>query len=515
MDNFMDKLAVKYTASEMIKANAQAEMVEMQGLQEQVEAYEAVLQEMRKLNYKNTELTEKMYSLVDESIEKVRTLQIEASENGANTELISKEMSDAVVGALNEAISNMDATVAKAVAESLQNALPQQAPVDNTEVLNSISALSLAQEANSAMLSSMTNKLTETLSNSSSEPIDTSAFTASVNESLESTNALVLEIKAAVERLDASISTNDSLSNEYIERVGAEVAGTKDSLVAITSEVAGTKDSLVAITSEVAGTKENIVATIEKLDNISARLEAIANANANVNEASSSNDEMTEKIGALSANVSEKINVISSKLDTNDTYVKGIWESVETTKNAVAALSEKPAGRESDEVRTAVTEILSGVEDVRVNLRTLKSSQDESKTSLKTSLDSAIYGLKQDNREVIEFIQRMNTNLMSITNDPDKERKEEEAREKSEEQKRFIEERLKSNEDFIHKESVKVYRNVQAVLNERTDRQSESLETQIKRTGAQVSQLKLFVLVAAVLSGADLIVSLLKIFGVL
>ena len=83
MDNFMDKLAERYNAQEMIKANSQAEAAQMEGLQEQVEAYEAVLQEMRKLNYKNTELTEKMYSLVDESIEKVRTLQIEATESGA------------------------------------------------------------------------------------------------------------------------------------------------------------------------------------------------------------------------------------------------------------------------------------------------------------------------------------------------------------------------------------------------------------------------------------------------
>ena len=89
----MDKLAQRYNAQEMIKANSQAEAAQMQNLQEQVEAYETVLQEMRKLNYKNTELTEKMYSLVDESIEKVRTLQIEASENGANTEMISQEMS--------------------------------------------------------------------------------------------------------------------------------------------------------------------------------------------------------------------------------------------------------------------------------------------------------------------------------------------------------------------------------------------------------------------------------------
>ena len=52
MDNFMDKLAEKYNAQDMIRANSQAETAQMQSLQDQVEAYEAVLQEMRKLNYK-------------------------------------------------------------------------------------------------------------------------------------------------------------------------------------------------------------------------------------------------------------------------------------------------------------------------------------------------------------------------------------------------------------------------------------------------------------------------------
>ena len=59
MDNFMDKLAQKFNAQEMIKANSQAEAAEMKKLQLQVAEYEKILQEMRKLNYKNAELSER------------------------------------------------------------------------------------------------------------------------------------------------------------------------------------------------------------------------------------------------------------------------------------------------------------------------------------------------------------------------------------------------------------------------------------------------------------------------
>ena len=76
MDNFVDKLSQKINAQEMIRANAQAEASELQRLQEQVAQYEAILQDMRKLNYKNTELTDKINNLVDESMQKVQNARV-------------------------------------------------------------------------------------------------------------------------------------------------------------------------------------------------------------------------------------------------------------------------------------------------------------------------------------------------------------------------------------------------------------------------------------------------------
>ena len=126
MDNFMDTLADRYNAQEMIRANSQADTMQMEGLEEQVEAYEAVLQEMRKLNYKNAELTEKMYTLVDESIEKVRTLSIEAKEGDADAAAISKEMSESVTDALNEAMSQVIAST-NALADKVEEIKEQTA----------------------------------------------------------------------------------------------------------------------------------------------------------------------------------------------------------------------------------------------------------------------------------------------------------------------------------------------------------------------------------------------------
>lgn len=73
----MDKLAQRFSAQEVIKANSQAEAAEMKKLQLQVAEYEKILQEMRKLNYKNSELSEKIDGLVGENANKIQGLQEE------------------------------------------------------------------------------------------------------------------------------------------------------------------------------------------------------------------------------------------------------------------------------------------------------------------------------------------------------------------------------------------------------------------------------------------------------
>lgn len=75
MDNFMDKLAQKFNAQEMIKANSQAEAEEMKRLQMQVSEYEKILQEMRKLNYKNTELSEKLDLMIGDNAAKIQGMK--------------------------------------------------------------------------------------------------------------------------------------------------------------------------------------------------------------------------------------------------------------------------------------------------------------------------------------------------------------------------------------------------------------------------------------------------------
>lgn len=77
MDNFIDKLAQKFNAQELIKANSHAEAKELEKLQMQVAEYERILQEIRRLNYKNTELSERISAMVSENADKLGVMKEE------------------------------------------------------------------------------------------------------------------------------------------------------------------------------------------------------------------------------------------------------------------------------------------------------------------------------------------------------------------------------------------------------------------------------------------------------
>jgi len=85
MDNFMDKLAQKMSASELIKANSAAEAMELRRLQEQLAEYETILQETRKLNLKNSELTDQTRELVGIGLADIKKI-LEETNNEKNQE---------------------------------------------------------------------------------------------------------------------------------------------------------------------------------------------------------------------------------------------------------------------------------------------------------------------------------------------------------------------------------------------------------------------------------------------
>ncbi len=81
MDNFIDRLAQKFIAGEVIKANSVAEEKELKRLREQVAEYERCLQEMRKVQMINTQTAQNLHDLMVESAESFHNLTKESTDS--------------------------------------------------------------------------------------------------------------------------------------------------------------------------------------------------------------------------------------------------------------------------------------------------------------------------------------------------------------------------------------------------------------------------------------------------
>ncbi|MBD5461296.1 MAG: hypothetical protein HDR26_10210 [Lachnospiraceae bacterium] len=80
MDTFIDKLAQKLTAQEMIKANAAADAEELKRIKSQVAQYEAVLQEIREASCANTEAAETIRQTTQEALEQLSNTDKDSAE---------------------------------------------------------------------------------------------------------------------------------------------------------------------------------------------------------------------------------------------------------------------------------------------------------------------------------------------------------------------------------------------------------------------------------------------------
>lgn len=90
----MDKIAQRFTAQDMIKANTAAEEKELERLRVQVAEYDTRIQEIRKLNLKNLELADNLQAMIDAGNAKIKAYadaQAVKQDQGEQAEGVSSE----------------------------------------------------------------------------------------------------------------------------------------------------------------------------------------------------------------------------------------------------------------------------------------------------------------------------------------------------------------------------------------------------------------------------------------
>ncbi len=391
MDNFMDKLAQKYNAQEMIRANAQAEASEMQRLQEQVAAYEGILQDMRKLNYKNSELTDRIYALVDESISKVQGIHKSDAESGQ----VAADLSGAIMAALDEALSNLDTTVGTALNESVSGAL--MVPVD--------------------------------------------------------------QMKQSTQEVSGSVAA--------VRQIAEDVKTTADEIRYASDMVRTSADDVTSSALEVKNSVEGMQTAVA--------------------EVRTSADEVKESMEQMRSTV------------------QGVMISTEDMKIST--------------------------EEIKATTEDLKHSTEDLKSSVKTSVDNALLTIRRENREIADHLEYIRTTVDTIQKPSAEEelRKEEEEKRKQleeqqreearlareEENKKALEEMFRQSDDFVHKENVKVYRNVQAVVVDELKNQTEGLTKHNQELYTKMKSTKTMVIIAIIIGIANIALTVLSIFGII
>lgn len=79
MDTFVDKLAQKRNAQEMILANMSAEAVKMEQMQDQMKVYDELMQEIRQVNLKTAENLMDVQNTLKEYMTKLESIQADNS----------------------------------------------------------------------------------------------------------------------------------------------------------------------------------------------------------------------------------------------------------------------------------------------------------------------------------------------------------------------------------------------------------------------------------------------------
>ena len=207
MDTFMDKFAQRKKAQGMIDANAAADAANMERLKRQVNEYELLLQEMRKVNLKTVENAGQMRKVIQAGIEKIEAFQADNMAHAGQEKILSeiKGQLEVLLSELKEQNETLSAELRKQN-EMLSGELKKQNETLSGELKRQNETLSAELKKQNEMLSGELKKQNETLS----------------GELKRQNETLSAELKKQDEMLSGGLEKqNEMFSGEMEERLEA------------------------------------------------------------------------------------------------------------------------------------------------------------------------------------------------------------------------------------------------------------------------------------------------------
>ena len=307
---------------------------------------------------------------------------------------------------------------------------------------------------------------------------------------------LDLQIAGMQELMDAQLKNlQDSM--------GVQLFGADEKLLGVDNRISGVDDKLLGVSDRLSGVDEKLTdvgdrlfGADEKLTDVGDRLSGVDEKLTDVGDRFSSVDEkLTGVDGAVEKLLVENAQSLAMLKEWNEQKQQGSQTETLDTVRAVEDKLEHLSGNIAD---NAIRQH-SLLQDMAVN--TENALQDLTRTT-EDALQNLQNKLEQqkpaDNAELIEATGQIKEMIVNI--------------------RLYLDDVQKHIEDYVHKEDVKVYRNVQAVLMEQLSNKTRDLNDHMDALEKSVQKskgTKPLLVFAILLSAASLTIQILQMLGIL
>ncbi len=307
---------------------------------------------------------------------------------------------------------------------------------------------------------------------------------------------LDLQIAGMQELMDAQLKNlQDSM--------GVQLSGADEKLLGVDNRISGVDEKLLGVSDRLSGVDEKLTdvgdrlfGADEKLTDVGDRLSGVDEKLTDVGDRFSSVDEkLTGVDGAVEKLLAENAQSLAMLKEWNEQKQQGSQTETLDTVRAVEDKLEHLSGNIAD---NAIRQH-SLLQDMAVN--TENALQDLTRTT-EDALQNLQNKLEQqkpaDNAELIEATGQIKEMIVNI--------------------RLYLDDVQKHIEDYVHKEDVKVYRNVQAVLMEQLSNKTRDLNDHMDALEKSVQKskgTKPLLVFAILLSAASLTLQILQMLGIL
>ncbi len=293
---------------------------------------------------------------------------------------------------------------------------------------------------------------------------------------------LDLQIAGMQELMDAQLKNlQDSM--------GVQLSGADEKLLGVDNRISGVDEKLLGVSDRLSGVDEKLTDVGDRLSGVDEKLTDVGDRFSGVDE------KLTGVDGAVEKLLAENAQSLAMLKEWNEQKQQGSQTETLDTVRAVEDKLEHLSGNIAD---NAIRQH-SLLQDMAVN--TENALQDLTRTT-EDALQNLQNKLEQqkpaDNAELIEATGQIKEMIVNI--------------------RLYLDDVQKHVEDYVHKEDVKVYRNVQAVLMEQLSNKTRDLNDHMDALEKSVQKskgTKPLLVFAILLSAASLTIQILQMLGIL